>query len=56
MKIDTNIIKTTPKTLPFAFCVYGNPSEEVMEWLKYWKIVMPLVKPAPPKLPGKATQ
>ena len=38
MKIDPNIIKTTPKTLPFAFCTYGEPSEEILEWIKFWGI------------------
>lgn len=38
MKININILKTTPKTMPFAFCVYGEPSEEIQEWMKFWGI------------------
>lgn len=40
MKIDINKIKLTPSTLGFNFCVYGQPSEEVIQWCKYWKLEM----------------
>ena len=38
MKININKIKTTPKNLPFALCVYGNPSNEILEWMTHWNI------------------
>lgn len=36
MKIEINKIKTTPKSLGFNFCVYGEPSDEVSNWIQYW--------------------
>jgi len=36
MKIEINKIKTVPKGLGFNFCVYGEPSEEIQKWCKYW--------------------
>jgi len=38
MKINPNLIKITPKHMPFAFCVYGEPTEEISKWLEYWNI------------------
>lgn len=39
MKINTNSIKVTPKTIDeFNFCVWGVPSEELSEWIKHWKL------------------
>lgn len=36
MKIDINKVKTTPSELGFNFCVYGNPSNEILGWANYW--------------------
>lgn len=38
MKINPNSIKTTPKGMPFAFCVFGDPSQEVQDWISYWNL------------------
>tara|TARA_R110000772_G_scaffold2410_1_gene8351 strand:- start:59455 stop:60630 length:1176 start_codon:yes stop_codon:yes gene_type:complete len=35
MKIDINLIKTTPKNLEFNFCVFGEPNTEVKQWIDY---------------------
>ena len=35
MKINPNLIKITPKHMPFAFCVYGEPTDEISKWLEY---------------------
>ena len=36
MKIDINKIKLTPKNLPFGLCVYGEPSQEIIDWCCHW--------------------
>jgi hypothetical protein len=38
MKTNINNLKTTPKNFPFAFCVYGEPNEHILQWMKDWKI------------------
>lgn len=38
MQIDINKIKVTPKNLPFNFCVYGEPSQELIDWANYWHL------------------
>ena len=38
MRINPNLIKTTPRNLPFSFCVYGEPISEIEEWLSFWGI------------------
>ena len=38
MKLNINKIKTTPKGMPFGFCQYGKPTDEVKEWAAYWCI------------------
>jgi len=40
MKIDINKIKLTPPNLGFNFCVFGTPTEEIIEWCKYWNLQM----------------
>lgn len=35
MKININDIKFVPKNFEFALCVYGTPSEEIMQWCQY---------------------
>ena len=35
MKININLIKTTPKNLDFNFCVFGDPTTEVNQWIDY---------------------
>lgn len=37
MKIDINKLKTTPKNLEFNLCVYGEVSDEITQWINYWK-------------------
>ena len=44
MKININSIKTTPKNMKFNFCVYGNPSEEIINWINYWGLKTEEVK------------
>lgn len=36
MKIDINKVKITPPDLGFNFCVYGKPSQEIINWCNYW--------------------
>lgn len=38
MKININTVKVAPKHFDFKLCVYGNPSEELLKWIKYWNI------------------
>lgn len=38
MKIDINKIKTTPSEFGFNFCVFGEPSNEILEWCKHWNL------------------
>ena len=38
MKLNINKIKTTPKGMPFGFCVYGKPTPEVQAWASHWNI------------------
>ncbi len=38
MKLNLNKIKTTPKGMPFGFCVYGKPTPEVQAWASHWYI------------------
>lgn len=38
MKININKIKTTPSNFGFNFCVFGNLSDEIKEWCKYWNL------------------
>lgn len=35
MKIDINLIKTTPSNLDFNFCVYGEVSPEINKWIDF---------------------
>jgi len=35
MKIHANLVKTTPKGMPFNFCVFGEPSTEIKEWINF---------------------
>jgi len=35
MKIHPNKVKVTPKDLPFALCVFGEPDEEVATWIQH---------------------
>lgn len=38
MKIDINKVKLTPSNMGFNFCVFGKPSDEILEWAKYWNL------------------
>ena len=38
MTINPNSIKTTPINMDFNFCVYGEPSAEIKEWISFWKL------------------
>lgn len=38
MKIDINKIKLSPLKFGFNFCVFGSPSDEIMQWCKYWNL------------------
>jgi arginyl-tRNA synthetase len=38
MKIDINKIKVAPSQFGFNFCVFGVPTDEVMQWCQYWKL------------------
>lgn len=42
MKININIVKDIPKyigkEIPYAYCVYGNPTDEFKAWLEFHKI------------------
>jgi len=38
MKIDINKIKLAPVQFGFNFCVFGTPSDEVMQWCQYWNL------------------
>ncbi|MDG1949730.1 MAG: hypothetical protein P8J32_02805 [bacterium] len=36
MKLELDKIRTTPPGMDFAFCVYGEPSQEVLDWAAKW--------------------
>ena len=36
MKLEINKIRTTPPGMNFAFCVYGEPTQEVLDWAEKW--------------------
>ena len=36
MRIDINKVKTTPPEFGFNFCVYGKPTQEIINWAHYW--------------------
>jgi hypothetical protein len=36
MKININDIRLLPENMAFGFCVYGQPSEKVLEWSNFW--------------------
>jgi arginyl-tRNA synthetase len=36
MKININNIRTLPEGNNFGFCVYGEPSDEIIAWANYW--------------------
>jgi hypothetical protein len=38
MKININKIKLKPKNLNFGFCVYGEPTQEIIDWTQYWNL------------------
>lgn len=38
MKIDINKINTTPKGLPFGLSFFGEPTQEIKDWLNYHKL------------------
>ena len=40
MKIDINKIKTTPPNYGFNFCVFGKPTQEIIDWCQYWNLEM----------------
>ena len=35
MKINSNLVKTTPKGMPFNFCVFGDPTQEIKDWISF---------------------
>lgn len=35
-KININEIRTLPADMPFGFCVYGEPSEKIVDWANSW--------------------
>ena len=39
MKIHINKIKITPPDLGFNFCVFGEPTNEILEWCNYWNLI-----------------
>ena len=45
MKIDINKIKLTPKNLDFGFCVYGELTQELIDWCCYWNFSTEKVGP-----------
>lgn len=40
MKIDINKIKTTPPNFGFNFCVFGKPTQEIIDWCHHWNLEM----------------
>lgn len=40
MKLALNKIKQIPKNLGFGFCVYGKPTDEIVEWSKLNNLVL----------------
>jgi len=38
MKIDINKVKVTPGDLGFNFCVWGEPKNELKDWIEYWNL------------------
>src|ERR1035437_8548789 len=36
MKLNLNKVKLTPKNLNFGFCVYGEATQEIIDWCNYW--------------------
>ncbi len=38
MKININKIRTTPANQEFAFCVFGQPNEEIQSWIEHWNL------------------
>lgn len=40
MKLSVNLFKEVPKSIGNGICVYGNPSEEILEWAFYNNVKM----------------
>lgn len=38
MKLNINKVKLKPKHLNFGFCVYGDPSQEIIDWANFWNL------------------
>ena len=38
MKLSLNKIKLTPKNINFGFCCYGEPTQEILDWINYWNL------------------
>jgi hypothetical protein len=38
MKINPNLFKATPKSIGFGICMYGKPSQEILDWCNHWNI------------------
>ena len=38
MKISPDSIKTTPKNMEFNFCVWGELTPELKEWVNFWNL------------------
>jgi len=45
MKIDINKVKTTPGDMGFNFCVFGNPSSEIIDWAQHWDFQLEMSGP-----------
>ena len=35
MKININTLRTTPPNMDFNFCIFGEPSGDILEWIKF---------------------
>jgi hypothetical protein len=38
MKISIDKVSITPPNMPFNFCVYGEPEDEVLAWVDFWNL------------------
>lgn len=55
MKISLDLVKVTPRNLPFGFCVYGELKEEIRDWANYWDMRIETLEKYTNIFPDKTT-
>jgi arginyl-tRNA synthetase len=55
MKLNINKVKLIPRGLNFGFCVYGEPSQEILDWATHWSLFIEKVGPYTNITPSKDT-